>query len=58
MICSKVFLYDEKTEIWSQIGKLKKARRYHALVALDLSVVCPTGRVVKDKVKKIREAPF
>ena len=42
-----MFHYDERTETWTNIGKIKKARRYHALVALDLSIVCPIGWLVR-----------
>ena len=57
MICSKVFHYDEITETWSEIGKIKKARRYHAFVALDLSIVCPTGRLVRQS-EENKGSPF
>ena len=52
-----MFHYDEQTKTWTNIGKIKKARRYHALLALDLSIVCPIDWLV-NKGKKIREAPF
>ena len=38
--------YEETTGAWSEIGRVKKARYYHAVVAVDKSLYCP-GIVVR-----------
>ena len=38
----QVLQYEETTGAWSEIGKMKKARWYHAVVAVvDVSLFCP-----------------
>ena len=44
-----MFHYNEKTETWSEIGKIKKGRRSYALVGLDLSVVCDMVGKIKSR---------
>ena len=40
--CTQVLQYEETTGAWSEIGKMKKARWYHAVVAVvDVSLFCP-----------------
>ena len=44
--------YEETTGAWSEIGRVKKARYYHAVVAVDKSLYCPAGIVVR-QIRKI-----
>ena len=37
----KVLQYEETTRTWSEIGKMKKARTFHAVVEVDVSLFCP-----------------
>merc|ERR1719474_1797256 len=36
----EVLQYEETTEAWSETGKMKKARDYHAVVEVDVSLFC------------------
>ena len=47
----QVLQYEETTGAWSEIGKMKKARNYHAVVAVDKSLYCSgiVGQTNKDK---------
>jgi len=37
----EVYQYEETAEKWSEIGKMKKARGNHAIVAINLDIFCP-----------------
>ena len=48
----QVLQYDETARAWSEIGKMKKARRDHAVVPVDsveLSLYCPGWYYWSDK---------
>merc|ERR1711962_169241 len=44
----EVLQYEETTEAWSEIGKMKKARDYHAVVEVDVSLFCSADCKVED----------
>jgi len=39
----EVYQYEETAEIWSEIGKMKKARGNHAIAAINLEIFCPAA---------------
>ena len=45
--------YEETTGAWSEIGKMKKARNYHAAVEVDVSLFCPGWYCWSDKSEKL-----
>jgi len=46
---AEVLQYEETTGVWSEIGKMKKARSYHAVVAVvDVSLYCYADCKVED----------
>ena len=36
----QVLQYNDKTQTWSEIGKLENARQYHAIAEANLRLVC------------------
>ena len=41
LISSQVLQYNETAETWSVIGRMEKARVYHAVVEADVALFCP-----------------
>ena len=37
----QVLEFNEAAETWSEMGRMKKARSYHAVVAVDVNLFCP-----------------
>ena len=48
--------YEETAGAWSEIGKMKKARNYHAAVEVDVSLFCP-GIVGPTNQKQLSSPP-
>ena len=55
----QVLQYEERTGAWSEIGKMKEARNYHAVVEVDASLFCPDidGQTNKKQLSSLQSSP-